>query len=260
MTPPDGLTRAPADFDDLLIRDDRPQAAHAVVSLNLNGRALIAALGGTIALLFGISFSLPLVFQAMGGFNWEMFRLLHVRNEANIPTLFSSVQLFIAAGLTLLIGCLERRSDGRQAAYWLGLAIMLAGLGIDETAQLHEMLKLVRLPVPDGFLAEWTWIAFYGPAAVLIGCAYGPFLSRLPRAAAALFVLGGAVFLLGAAGLEAWGSYLTHVEPVPRRSHFSVRVHAEELCEMLGVWIFICGAVRHLERGWPRLSLTLSRG
>lgn len=255
MNPPDGLPRAQRGFDlhDLVDAPRQKTAvapAPAAVSVPVDGFA--AVLAAILLVLCGMSVALPLAFQALGGINREVFRLFDVRHEANIPTLFASVQLFVASGLTLLIAVLERRNDRRQVPYWFGLAVAFAYLGVDETVQLHEMLA--KLPVPSGFMPEWTWAPYYGSAALLGGCACIPFLGRLQRATATTFLLAGATFVAGSVGLEVLGTYQTKIQMLSRgHPHFGLRVHAEELLEMLGVWLFVWGALRHLRR-WPRVS------
>jgi hypothetical protein len=219
-------------------------------TLSLTGTTLIAALGAALLLLWGISFSLPLIFQATGGFNWDAYRLLDVRHEGNLPTLFATVQLFVAALLAFLLGRLDR--DRR--AHWIGLGLIFAYLGIDETAQLHELLGYVKVAIEGSFMTEWTWTLFYGPAALVIGCLYLPFLRRLPPATALAFLAGGVLFVLGSLGLEMLGTYQAKLLSLPRNhAHFTLQVHLEELCELMGVFVFICAAVRYLQRRWPRI-------
>jgi hypothetical protein len=247
MTPPDGLA-APATE-----RDRRFSLSLTPATLSLNGTAFLVALGSVLLLLWGISFALPLIFQAAGGFNWETYRLLDVRHEGNLPTLFATVQLFVAAGVCLLIARLEARG---QRAYWMGLGVIFIFLGIDETAQLHELLAFVKISISNSVMPEWIWTLFYGPAVVLIGGLYLPFLRRLPTATALAFVMGGVLFLLGSLGLEVLGTYQAKLLALPRNhAHFTMQVHVEELCELMGIFVFVWGAVRFLERRWSRIHI-----
>jgi hypothetical protein len=249
MTPPDGLTASTAERDQAFSAPPVP-ASHTA-TLSVSGTKFLAVLGSVMVFLWATSLSLPLIFQAAGRFNWETYRLLDVRHEGNLPTLFATVQLFVAAGVCVLIGRLEARG---QRAHWMGLGVIFVFLGIDETAQLHELLAFVKISISNSVMPEWIWALFYGPAVLLIGGLYVPFLRRLPTATAVTFVTGGVLFLLGSLGLEMLGTYQAKLLALPRNhAHFTLQVHVEELCELTGIFVFVWGAVRFLERRWSRI-------
>lgn len=250
MPPPDGIIAGIGDRT-----EPAPIAPLAIapVSIRWSGTWVLCALGGSLALLWTTSLCLPLIFQAAGGINREAYRLLDVRFEGNLPTLFATIQLLVAAALCFLIARLDRA----QRRYWLGLAIVFSLLGIDETAQLHELLAFVKLAIAASIAAESTWAVFYGPAAAVIAILYLPFLRRLPLAVALSFAFGGAIFIMGSLGLEVLGTYHAKLLALPRNhGHFSLQIHIEELCELLGVFLFVHGAVRFLQRRWPHIQLS----
>ena len=211
-----------------------------------------------------ISLLLPLIAYAGVHIPGALYRLLDVRGEANVPTLFATFQLALASILTLVIGRAEWNSNRTQASYWFGLAPIFAYLAIDETAQLHEAFALLHIAGPSGLFLfpdwvwpDWIWIVLYGTATAIVGALYMPFLLRLPMRVAAGFLFGGAVFVVGALGLETIGLLQTRVQMLPQ-DHLlvSLRANLEELCEMTGILIFIWGALCYLGRS--RIGVTFA--
>jgi len=128
--------------------------------------------------------------------------------ETNIPT-YVSVLLF--AWAALLTSLVARHAWSNRAPYrwhWLGLAVALVYMSIDDFAMLHE--SLVE-PIQSYFgLTYFTWV-FPGMVVVaLFAAAYIPFLWSLDPRWKWLFAASGAMFVGGAIGGElVQGWYLT---------------------------------------------------
>jgi hypothetical protein len=218
----------------------------ATTTLSVSGLAVLVGLAAILLAISLISLSLPLIVHGGGHVPGALYRLLDTRNEANIPALFSSFQLAAASALTLLIGRIEWSRDRKRASYWFGLGAVFAYLAIDEIAQLHEMIALLRLSWRSESLPEWLWLMIYLPATIMFAVLYIPFLLRLPRWTAALFVAGGTIFLAGAVGLEIVGLYQTRVKMMSEVDFLvSLRANLEEFCEMVGILVFIWGALAY---------------
>lgn len=120
--------------------------------------------------------------------------------ETNLPT-YVSVLLFV--GAALLTGLIARHAWANHESYrwhWLGLAVALVYMSIDDFAMLHE--SLVEPMQSYLGLTYFTWV-FPGMAVVaLFAAAYLPFLWSLDPRWRRLFTASGAMFVGGAIGGE----------------------------------------------------------
>ena len=176
-----------------------------------------------------------------------LFGLVHLLDldaEANIPTYFSVVQFNIAACLLWLIGAHARRRADPYARHWLALAGVFLLLGLDELAQIHE---LVGVHLREGMHLSGVllnaWVMPYAVLVLLVGWAYVRFLVHLPARSRVLTILSAAIYVGGAAGLEMYGGYLTTQLGGQAAADNSVRylteVFFEEGMEMFGIALFI---------------------
>mgnify|MGYP006290626983 CR=1 FL=1 len=131
--------------------------------------------------------------------------LFNLDAESNVPT-YVSVLFFVWAAL--LTGLLARHAWIHRAPYrwhWLGLAIALVYMSLDDFARLHE--SLVEPMQTHLGLTYFTWV-FPGMVVVaLFAGAYIPFLRSLAPRWRRLFVISGAMFVGGAIGgelLQGW--------------------------------------------------------
>jgi hypothetical protein len=67
-------------------------------------------------------------------------RAFDVNKEQTFPATFSGMLLLVAGGLALLNG-LVRSDTGAGRRWWIVLALVLAFLGLDEIAALHEAVQ-----------------------------------------------------------------------------------------------------------------------
>src|SRR5690349_10987853 len=90
-----------------------------------------------------------------------VFFFFDASSEANIPTFFSSLLLFIAAAILYLIYKNAPRAEGKKN-YWLALSIIFAWLSVDETASIHEQFGKIgkTLHLKSGYL-YYSWIIPY---------------------------------------------------------------------------------------------------
>lgn len=172
--------------------------------------------------------------------------LFSVGEERNVPTWFSSATCLLAAAGLATIAAGARRAENRWAVHWIGLAVLLLALSIDETAELHE--RAVRALTRSG--AAWPLAAGgFGAGLALV---YRRFLGALPARTRRDFVLA-ALSLAAALGLELVASQVAHAlafgPATPRAREtplFALLTSVEELLEMLGVVALIRGCLHHL--------------
>lgn len=168
-------------------------------------------------------------------------RLLELNGERNLPTWFSSGILLVAA---TLLGGLALNADRRHRAAWTFLAVVFAGLSLDETASIHEMSNApLRRVLHLGPGLYFPWIVGGLLLAGLVLVREWRLLRSLPRHTSSWFIVAGIVYVSGAIGFEALAAplYASHAHPF---AHAAL-VTAEELLEMLGVTLFIVALARH---------------
>ena len=192
--------------------------------------------------------------------------LVKVGEENNIPTWFSSVQLFVIAAV--LSPIVIRDSDRRRPSTWAlavvpGLFILLS---LDEVAMFHERLGQwleVSAGVGAG-LRTGPWVLIFVPLVGLLSVAaavvFWPYL-RGRRDVVALAIVGFGVFGLSAVGLEL-------IANLPAGGSIAQKLlgFAEEIGEMLGGSIILWSAVLvmqlegvRVDLGTPRLRQSLPK-
>ncbi|HJU06546.1 MAG TPA: hypothetical protein VJ692_15465 [Nitrospiraceae bacterium] len=171
----------------------------------------------------------------------NLTRLVDVDEENNLPSWYSSSALLLASFLLLIIGFSKKRDGDRYAFHWLALSAIFLYLSIDEAASIHEMaIYPIRSAIPrytSGYL-YYAWVipgSLFGLSVLLMNLR---FLAHLPISTRRLFLLGGAVYVVGALGIEMLSAKFDTVYGYQGLT-FSLIVAAEEGCEMFGIVIFI---------------------
>lgn len=118
--------------------------------------------------------------------------LFDLEHEGNIPTLFSVVNLVLAACVSLLALYTNEGEHLSIRRYWLGLFGIFMYMAIDEGVGLHEMTMGVsrRLFGTTGML-YYAWVIPFGLLAIAVGLLYLRFLFSLPRRTAVFFCQRG---------------------------------------------------------------------
>jgi hypothetical protein len=189
----------------------------------------------------------------------QWVRAFNVDGEGNVPTWSSSVTLFLAAGLLALCAFAARLYGAGYVVHWLALSAIFVLLSLDELMRLHEQLRSPHAAalLPDVFAQSWL------PAGIIViavvGLAFVPFLSALPRRTALLLVIAGTVYVVpGAVGGEAVSWLLGyHTDRASRDLTYVLLATGEELAEMLGVVLLVYATLDHLARTAPNLRLVV---
>lgn len=167
--------------------------------------------------------------------------MLTLDGENNVPALFSTALLGLAALLLMLVAVLARRERSAEASKWVILSAGFALMTLDEALALHEHLIEPMRGLLGGEQLGIFFFAWVIPAIVLVGALavfFLPFVFRLPRATAIAFMAAGAIYLGGALGVELiegwWREGHGH-----RNLMYHGLVSVEEGMEMVGVIVFI---------------------
>jgi hypothetical protein len=136
-------------------------------------------------------------------------RLFDVGEERSIPTWFESMQFMLCSVLLAVVAVYKRQRSERYRLHWGVLSLILLYMSLDEVATIHETMgaELQRLLhyltgfTPGGAIS-YFWVVPGALFVLVVALAYLRFLFDLPRDTRRWFVFAGAVFLLGALGLE----------------------------------------------------------
>ncbi|GLQ55364.1 hypothetical protein [Devosia nitrariae] len=210
---------------------------------------LLLAGAFVLVVLFFISLHVTL-----GGLAEESVkRLLDLNGEGNLPAWYGSFLWLIGAyharEAALLTKQLERARP--ESAYWIALCVGCCLLSLDEVASIHENIgAFIDYGVgnPEGYapVYNWVWVGLVVVALALL--AFLRFLFRLPRQTALGLVAAGAVFLMGAIGMETFGSRYEYAERFPFGLNWNKVIALEEFLEMAGAILFSLVVRMHIER------------
>ena len=233
-------------------RGQGQDAAALAIHAKTIGRALITAV-----LLINIASLAARVARYAWGYEGLLkpLRLFDAGEENTIPTWFSSSQLLLCSFLLAAIALAHKRSGGRYRRHWGILSLIFVLLSVDEVASMHESLdaELERLLAattgfdPGGPISSF-WVVPAAAFTLVVLLAYLGFIAHLPRTTRRLFLLAGALFVLGALGMEMLEAQVVFAsgdeagfESARGLAKIAVGLltSAEETFEMLGVTVFV---------------------
>jgi hypothetical protein len=174
-------------------------------------------------------------------------RLFDLDEERGFPAAFSFTLLLAAGGAAFLttwaVGA--EPSIAQYSGRWRLLALALAFVAFDEAFIIHEWINGYLRATFDltGFL-YYAWVIPYGIGALVIAALMVAPLSTLPKRTAGLLVVGGMLYVLGAAGAEVFGGQLKS-SGAPMYL-YEAEIFVEELLEWAGLWVFIGGMLELL--------------
>jgi hypothetical protein len=179
-------------------------------------------------------------------------RLFYVDAEQSLPTLYSTMLLFVGALMSGFIARGHRRSGRPYVGHWGALSLVFSLLALDEFAALHEQ---TGEPVQEmlGIEGGPLWFAWVVPGALavaLFGIAFVRFLGHLPSATRHRLTAAGILFVGGAIGVElVGGSYVA----VHGKLDFTYVLIAtvEESLEMLGSAVLIYALLAYVRVRLP---------
>jgi hypothetical protein len=236
------------------------------MKIDLTSRRLTLVLAGIAAALGAAHLAAAAVLNTIGYQRAHDLGLVFALNqfnldeEMNFPTYFSSFLLAFAGGLLLAMAHQVRRTGAPMFAHWRVLAFGFFCMSFDEFAALHERVgSLLRLRL---HVTEWhgfrvNWIVAGLPLIILIGCAYIPFLRRLPALLRNRLISAGAVYIGGLVGMEIISTRYARVYGEQNMTYAWLTL-AEELAEMGGVILLIRAIAGELARASVECHIRLT--
>ena len=185
----------------------------------------------------------------------RFFLMFSLDKEANAPSWFSSALLLTAAAALALVALDAFARGARWRRHWAGLSLVFVVLSLDETSEIHERIGSwlrahLNLHGPLHYAGVLPMLAL----AVFVGVAYIRFLRALPRETQLGILLAAAIYITGAAGVEAASGWWA--EGHGSRSTALLLVSTvEENLEMIGTTLFILVVVSYLARYGRAVSL-----
>lgn len=228
------------------------------LSLSLNPRKIAVSLGCIAVLLalqslYGEYLLTQILDANSDSAPARLIDVLSVNVEESIPTWYSTLALFLAACLLAWIALIKLVYREPYRAHWLGLALIFAYLSADEGAAIHESTSG---PLQDAFntsgFFEFGWLLLGIPLVIVFAVAYLRFWLRLPEPTRRLFAIAVALYVGGAIVIESISANFYSLDEGASFRYLVVAT-VEELCEMLGVAVFIYALLGYLTRLDARL-------
>jgi hypothetical protein len=185
---------------------------------------------------------------------WLVSRLIDLGEEGNIPQWYASMQWFVVATLLGIFAYWNFHRFRVRSWLLLVLPLVFLAFSVDEVAMIHERLgRHTDVFLPDGsredtvFFRTGIWMVVIGvPFIVAFAALIFSIRVYFRDAAGPLkkMLLGMAVFLSGALGIEALSNFVDDFD-----SFYGVlQVVSEEVFEMLGSTIVLWGSYDLLQR------------
>lgn len=184
-----------------------------------------------------------------------VFWYFDVGREYNLATWYGS-GLWLLLGLVAAVIAVSRPAF--RASWWLLAAVALFA-SIDEYLEVHE-----RLDVPGNWIAErlpvdlgFTWVLIGAPLALLIVLLLARLVLALPARARTGIILGGALFVAGALGVEFVNGRVLESAGWVVDNTYLYGTMVEELLEMSGIAVALAALLSLFQHSPDRGAVRL---
>lgn len=216
---------------------------------SLSIQSFIRTLWIVVGSLVGIHVLLNLFHYQVHDLPWLVRQIFDVDEEDSFPTWYSASALLLTSATLWINASFQRKSKSPHTWHWYGLSVGFLLLSIDEIAGMHETLNSV---------IEISWAIPGGVLALFLGGIYLAFLFQLERKTAIQFVIGGALFVGGAVGVELLTEpYLENDEL--NTLAYNLWTAVEEGMEMGGVIVFLNALLLMMKGQGAELRIKLNR-
>lgn len=168
-------------------------------------------------------------------------------HEYNAPSAFAAGVIVVASLLCAVAARrAQMRSDPLQRG-WTILAVVLAFLAVDEAVQIHERLgERLDDRLELGGPLSFPWIVPYLVATAAVFVALLPFLRRIDPGLRRSFLIAGAIYVGGAAGVEAISGIWWDAQGDRADYVFHLISTVEEAMELTGMAVFVVVMINFL--------------
>jgi hypothetical protein len=218
----------------------------AVVSIA--PRPLLAVIVPAIVVLNAFNAVAVLLYHERHHHRGRFFAAFSLDREANAPSWFSSALLLVGAAVLALVALDANSRNARWARHWAGLSLVLVVLSLDETAEIHERIgSWLRAHLNLHGPLHYAGIIPALALALVVGIAYLQFLLALPRRTRLGFLVSAAVYITGAAGVEAASGWWAEAHG-SKSTGLLLLSTLEENLEMIGTTLFIVMLIGYFAR------------
>src|SRR5215216_6860118 len=201
----------------------------------------------------------------------QPLRIFDVGEERSIPTWFESIQFLLCSILLAVVAVAKKRRSDRYSLHWSFLSVIFLELSLDEVASIHEAIgaqseRLLHNTTgftPGGAI-KFFWVVPGTIFVFIVLVAYLRFLANLSRSTRYSFLLAGALFVLGALGLEMLSAQVSsssegianffgmelglsgHSGSALPKIMIGLQTCVEEMFEMLGLTAFIYALLAYI--------------
>jgi hypothetical protein len=197
--------------------------------LSINSKAYGRIVLVVAVLLVSIHLGLYVYNYQVEELQWLLLQMFDLDEENNLPTWFSS---FLLLNNSFFLGLVARSQNIQDKLQWTLMSAGFFILAIDEVAGFHETFNSS---------IEMNWAIPGAILVLLVAAAFIPFLLRLRRGLAGMFILSGIVFVSGAIVIE-----LLSEEMDSDSLAYMMAVAVEEGLEMLGAWLFLVTLLKEM--------------
>jgi hypothetical protein len=227
-------------------RLDASEASPAIAILT--PRALLAVFVPAILLLNVANAIAVFLYHHRHHHGGRFFQEFSLDQEANVPSWFSSALLLTAAALLALVALDALARKAPWGRHWAGLSLVFVVLSLDETAEIHERIGSwlrahLHLHGPLHYAGVIPALAL----ALFVGITYVRFLRALPRATLLGILVAAAIYITGAAGVEAASGWWAEGHGSGSTALLLVS-SVEENLEMVGTLFFILVVLAYFAR------------
>ncbi|MDH3601613.1 MAG: hypothetical protein OEU26_18530 [Candidatus Tectomicrobia bacterium] len=191
----------------------------------------------------------------------ELSIFVNLNREGNLPTWYSSLQLFVVGSLLGLFTW--RNLDWHNRRSWLlpVLPLLFWLMSLDEVAQVHEKIGVLSHAALTNVDLEQTifpktgyWIIVVGvPFLIVVMSLFSAIRSYLtnPPHLIRLFLIGLCIMMIGALGVETLHNFVGSKGSMLR----FMLIFGEEVCEMFGVTVMLWATVDLLQANGFKIEL-----
>jgi len=209
-----------------------------------------------LILLFANTAGIILKYFLGHDYVFGLINLFDFDTEKNIPTFYSTLALFFSSVLLFFTALVTKKLQAPYPFYWLILAIIFLFLSLDEFISIHEQIvySMSRIIDSSGMVHPAAWVIPYGIVLIVIVGIYFKFLMSLPPKIRTLFLISGAIFVIGAIGFEIVGGKYDELHG-HENVIYALLYTGEELFEMLGIVFFIYSILMYIAMQFPSVEI-----
>jgi hypothetical protein len=232
-------------------------------TIKINPKGILITLLAISALLVGLSiWGEYLKYFGVGDIRGPIHEFLldllmhsfYTDAEANVPTYFNTIILFIPSLLFAIIAAWKYSVKDKFKFQWLGLSLVFLYLSLDEASVLHEKLippmRALFNYESFGGILYFAWVIPGMAAVLLFMVAYLRFFLNLENKYKFLFFISLAIYVSGIIGGEMLSGHFAETIGL-KNFTYSTYTSLEESLEWIGCSLIIYSLLTYIKQYLP---------